>query len=73
MTFGEKLELAFDSASKEAKIIGLSPVTVAKVCVEGVFVEITKSVSHPWFWKLQFSNGTVKVLKDEWDLCYVEA
>ena len=73
LTFGEKLEAAFHSTEKSAKIIGKSPVTFVLLCVDGVNVELTRSVSHPWFWKLKnVTTGVISLLGSEWDLPYVD-
>lgn len=72
LTFGEKLEAAFYTAEKSVKTIGNAPVTFALLCVDGVNVELTRSVSHPWFWKLtNVATGLVSLLDSEWDLPYV--
>jgi len=72
LTFGEKLEAAFHEAEKSVKIIGKAPVTFTLLCVDGVNVELTRSVSHPWFWKLtNLNTGLVSLLGSEWDLLYV--
>ena len=73
LTFGEKLEAAFHATKKSVKMIGKSPVTFALLCVDGVNVELTRSVSHPWFWKLtNVTTGVVSLLDSEWDLPYVD-
>lgn len=72
LTFGEKLEAAFRVAEKNVKIIGNTPVTSALLLVDGVNVELTRSVSHPWFWKLKnVTTGVISLLDSEWDLPYV--
>lgn len=69
LTFGEKLEAAFHVAEKSVKTIGNTPVTSALLLVDGVNVELTRSVSHPWFWKLKnVTTGVISLLDSEWDL-----
>lgn len=73
LTFGEKLEAAFHSTEKSVKTIGNAPVTFALLCVDGVNVELTRSASHPWFWKLKnVTTGVISLLDSEWDLPYVD-
>ncbi len=72
LTFGEKLEAAFHAAEKSVKIVGKSTVTFAVLCVDGINIELSRSVSHPWFWKLtNTTTGLVSLLGSEWDLPYV--
>lgn len=72
LTFGEKLEVAFHAAEKDVKMIGKSPVEFALLCIDGVDIELSRSVSHAWFWKLtNIATGLVSLLDSEWDLPYV--